>query len=181
VRRELTTAALIAVLGSPAFGQSLGEVAAREKERREKLKQKSGAAAKTYTDEDLAKAEAKRPKESTSTSSSATVSKPADRETNGESGADYWKDRAEKARGAVKSAQDRIKALEDRIADLRLDRNPNPADQFDPNRLQKREAEIAKALADVDVAKADLATAQSDQEKLEAEARAKSIPPGWLR
>jgi len=180
MRRELIAAALIAVLGRPVLGQSLGEVAAREKERRAQQKQKSGTAAKTYTDEDLAKAEAKHPKES-STSSSATASTPADRETNGDSGADYWKDRAEKARGAVKSAQDRIKVLEDRIADLRLDRNPNPADQFDPNRLQKREAEIAKAMADVDVAKADLATAQSDQEKLEAEARAKSIPPGWLR
>jgi hypothetical protein len=184
MRREWIAAALVVSLGGPVYAQGLAEAAAKEKERRAQLRQKAGAA-KTYDDSDLEKQAAagskdKKDKKTSEPASSAESTSPSGGSDEGPDRS-AWTGRAEAVRQAIATAQDRIKTIEDRIADLRLDRSPNPADQFDPNRLQKREAAIATAMAELDTAKAQLAKAQADQEKLEEDARREHVPPGWIR
>jgi hypothetical protein len=91
----------------------------------------------------------------------------------------YWRERATERRREVGRAEQRVPPLEQRIADLRNDRNPT--NLMDPNREQKRQAELAQATADLDRAKADVERAKQALTDLEEEARRKSIPPGWLR
>jgi predicted nucleic acid-binding Zn-ribbon protein len=52
---------------------------------------------------------------------------------------------------------------------------------MDPNREQTRQAEIAKAQAELEAVKAGLETSRQALAALEEEARRKGIPPGWLR
>ncbi len=87
-----------------------------------------------------------------------------------------WEDRAQGIRDQITAAQKRIAALEARIAELQLDANPNSPDLLDPNRLQKREAEKAQAISDLEKAKAALAQAQADRQKLEDDARRSGVP-----
>jgi len=91
-----------------------------------------------------------------------------------------WRGRAETLRAAASEAEKRIAALEARIAQLQLDRDPNPPDQFDPNRLQKREAERGKALEELTAGRAGLAAARQALEGLREEARRKNVPAGWV-
>jgi hypothetical protein len=51
--RSLLTVSTLALTAAVAWPQSLGEVAAREKERQEKVKRKTGGAAHVITEEDL--------------------------------------------------------------------------------------------------------------------------------
>jgi hypothetical protein len=182
--RPFLIALLVAAVAAPAYAQSLGEAAAREKERRARQREKSGPA-KTYTDEDLEKGADAKDKKKASESGGESSSSSAKETSSGGSdeGPDrsVWEDRAEKAREAIKNAQERIATLQNRIAELQTDMNPNPSDLMDPNRLQKREAEKAAAIQELDQAKAALAKAQADQQKLEDDARREHIPPGWIR
>jgi len=82
-------------------------------------------------------------------------------------------------RRAVDRAEQRVPPLEQRIADLRNDRNPT--NLMDPNREQNRQAQLAQAIADLERAKAEVDRAKQALTDLEEEARRKSIPPGWLR
>src|SRR5438128_6320009 len=51
--RSLLTVSAVALAAAVAWPQSLGEIAAREKERQEKVKKKSGGAAHVITEDDL--------------------------------------------------------------------------------------------------------------------------------
>lgn len=187
--RTVLAVLLAASLGGAAYGQSLGEVAAREKERR--AREKAKGTAKTYTNDDLEKG---RPPGSTSKTQTSEPGSGRESESRSESGEgsgrvreggpseqEEWQRRAADIRAAAKDAQTRISALEARIADLQLDRNPNSADLLDPNRLQKREAEKAAAIQELDKAKADLAATQTDRAKLEEDARTQRIPSAWIQ
>jgi chromosome segregation ATPase len=90
-----------------------------------------------------------------------------------------WRVRATALRDAISSAEKSIPEIEDRIAGLRNDRNPT--NLMDPNREQTRQAEIAKAQAELEAVKAGLETSRQALAALEEEARRKGIPPGWLR
>jgi hypothetical protein len=90
-----------------------------------------------------------------------------------------WRGRATALRDAISSAEKSIPEIEDRIAGLRNDRNPT--NLMDPNREQTRQAEIAKAQAELEAVKAGLETSRQALAALEEEARRKGIPPGWLR
>jgi hypothetical protein len=91
----------------------------------------------------------------------------------------YWRERAMDRRRAVERAEQRVPPIEQRIADLRNDRNPT--NLMDPNREQNRQAQLAQAIADLERAKADVERARQALTDLEEDARRKSIPPGWLR
>jgi hypothetical protein len=91
----------------------------------------------------------------------------------------YWRERAMERRREVGRAEQRVPPIEQRIADLRNDRNPT--NLMDPNREQNRQAQLAQALADLERAKADVERAKQALTDLEEDARRKSIPPGWLR
>ncbi|MCM2256440.1 MAG: hypothetical protein NDJ94_12305 [Vicinamibacteria bacterium] len=183
--KRLLAAALVATLVAPvatAQETSLAEAARREKERR-KAQKKDGAAATTFTDEDL-KADRE---------GSGTVSSPAAAGTRaarpgaappaaggGEAEGKAWFNRAETLRKSIAAAEERIPKHEQRIAELRNDNAPNPDDLLDPNRLQKREAEIHRLLAEIEAAQAEVVRLKQALSDLEDEARAKGIPPGWL-
>lgn len=90
-----------------------------------------------------------------------------------------WRARAASLRDAIAAAEKSIPEIEDRIAGLRNDRNPT--NLMDPNREQHRQAEIAKAQAELESMKAGLETSRQALATLEEEARRKGIPSGWLR
>lgn len=90
-----------------------------------------------------------------------------------------WRGRAAQARERVAAAEAQVVALEQRIAELRLDRGQGNLQ--DPNREQTRAAQITAAEKDLDAARTAAQTARQAQVDLEDEARRKSVPPGWLR
>jgi hypothetical protein len=90
-----------------------------------------------------------------------------------------WRGRAAALRDSISGAEKSIPEIEDRIAGLRNDRSPT--NLMDPNREQHRQAEIAKAQAELEAVKAGLETSRKALADLEEEARRKGIPPGWLR
>jgi hypothetical protein len=89
-----------------------------------------------------------------------------------------WRGRAKGLRDAVSSGEKTVMDLEGRIAELRNDRSPT--NLMDPNREQTRQAEITKAQAALESAKAALEISRQGLADLEEEARRKGIPPGWL-
>jgi hypothetical protein len=91
----------------------------------------------------------------------------------------YWEDRANQQRRAITDAEVQVAVLEQRISELRNDRNPTNV--MDPNREQTRQAQIAQAQADLEAARIALEAAKRGLADLEEEARRKNIPPGWLR
>jgi hypothetical protein len=100
----------------------------------------------------------------------------------GDSGSEaYWRGRAQAIHETIGKTRESIASLEARIGQLQLDRDPNPADQFDPNRLQKRDAERLKALEDVEKSKASLAASQQALDDLASEGRRKGVPASWVQ
>jgi hypothetical protein len=91
----------------------------------------------------------------------------------------YWREKVMERRRDVGRAEQRVPPIEQRIADLRNDRNPT--NLMDPNREQNRQAQLAQAIADLERAKAEVDRAKQALTDLEEDARRKSIPPGWLR
>jgi len=90
-----------------------------------------------------------------------------------------WRGRADNLRFTIAATEKNIAELEDKIAAIRNDRSPT--NLMDPNREQTRQAEMAKAQAQLESAQSALAAARQAQSDLEEEARRKGIPPGWLR
>jgi hypothetical protein len=77
MRRWVVTATLLVAWGTCAHAQSLGEAAAREKERRAKAAPKTGTSPKPFTEEDLHEAANKRAKEGSFPASGAPVPAPS--------------------------------------------------------------------------------------------------------
>ncbi|HET8648275.1 MAG TPA: hypothetical protein VFO85_22450, partial [Vicinamibacteria bacterium] len=63
---------------------------------------------------------------------------------------------------------------------LALDRNPNPPDLLDPQRLQKREAAKAEAQRNLDAEREHLAATRTALEDLQAKARNAGVPSSWV-
>jgi hypothetical protein len=192
-----------ASLAAGAWGQSLEELAQREKERR-----KAAKAAKTFTNDDLAKPS---PSPTTSADSGGPAGKKAPPRTYqpsaslpggssgggaeaerqrpteggeppaGDGGEAYWRARAQALHDTQQKTQQSIAELEARIAQLQLDRDPNPPDQFDPNRLQKRDAERLKAIEELEKARTSLAGTQQALTDLADQARRKGAPASWVQ
>lgn len=189
-RLVLSSAVLLASLGwaAPsvvADGPSAQTAAAKAKDKDKKAKKPaSPAPPKVFTEDDLEKysddPEGKpRPK-----STGADRAAPADdasavpvEEEHG--GRQVWKDRAESARDRIAEAETRVSVIEARIAQLRTDRGVEGA--MEAFRLQRIEADIAKAASELEAANKELADARAEQEKLFEEARRRGVPLGWLR
>jgi hypothetical protein len=92
----------------------------------------------------------------------------------------YWRARAQALRKTVSDTETQISALEKRIQELQLDRDPNAPDMMDPNRLQKRDSERLKAIDEVERAKATLDAARKAVSDFQEEARRKGVPPSWI-
>ena len=175
MRRSVRLTLLVTALASPLAAQSLGEVAARTN------KERKGAPAKVYTNDDLdAARSAPEGQGNVSTPGTAAApSGPAPAPAPTMDPAQRWRRDAKARRDAIARSETKVAAIQARIDSLLLDLNPTNVG--DPNRLQNLEAEKAKALSDLEVAKAELAQARQALEDLEEDARKNGIPPGWLR
>jgi len=177
--------ALLLALGPGASGQSLGEAARKEKERREK----AGPTGPAFTDEDLrgyaeGGPDATKPAAGEKTSTDKTKKEaPAP----GEGGAGeeaHWRARAKTARAAIAAAEARVAKAEVALRDAPAGgiRQPQPGDavtQVPPPVVTDADGRAAEAA--LAAARSELARAKKAWTDLEDEARRKGALPGWLR
>lgn len=143
-------------------GQSLAEVAKKEKERREKIGQK----ARSYGDRDLRGATPPRlPTESTEGAPAQEGSAAGGAPAEPAGGAAVQEDPSK----TPAYWRERISKLQQRIAELEGQLGRPGFDQ-DPTNLSKRQR-----------IERDLAQARADLEGVVAEGRRKGVPAGWLR
>jgi hypothetical protein len=206
---RVTTALFSLMLAAPVFAGADGPQSAPSpapREQKKAPKDKAAPPAKVYTDEDLKNAgkdgsgtvtflpelppgegtpaepshasdESGRSSASSEGGSSEGRRAASEEGTSDEQG---WRARADEQREVIKTAQNEIQRLEGELRDLELDRDPNPPDLLDPQRLQKREARKVEARAQLETARAQLETARQAFEDLEREARLAGVPPAWL-
>ena len=97
-------------------------------------------------------------------------------------GRQHWETRAREARENLAEAQANVAELEQRITDLRTDRGAVSADNaLDPFRLQTLQAEIQKATAQLEAARARARAMRAALEAVLDDARKQSVPAGWVR
>jgi len=153
------------LLPRPAVGQSLGEVAAREKERRK------GKTDHVITDEDLRKAHSRATDDSEAATTSDSAAKPdstpkADSATSGKKEKTEEELRADRQKAWQErrnKADEDVKRLSKEIEDLQRTAGNRRTYQYDPNRAQ--------ALDRLEAAKTELQAAQQRLDDLEDERR----------
>src|SRR5438128_1703982 len=178
---------LAAVLGlaaaaAVARAQSLGEVAAREQEKKAK---KPPSGARVYTDEDLKKARESGSGAVTVLPAVAGVGTASREDVDGAGGTardkeKYWRAKAAERRDGVGKADAKVQELESRVSALRVDINPGVNVQ-DPNRLQTLDRALREAQDALEAARREAATARQALADLEDEARRAGALPGWVR
>jgi len=178
--------ALLLAFGPGASGQSLGEAARKEKDRREK----AGPTGPAFTDEDLrgyAEGGAAGPTKPPAGEKTSTEKSKKEGPAAGAGGAGdeaYWRARAKAARAAIAAAEARVAKAEVALRDAPAAgiRQPQPGDavaQVPPpvvTDADQRGAEAALAAA-----RSELERAKKAGNDLEEEARRKGALPGWLR
>ena len=90
-----------------------------------------------------------------------------------------WRAIASQRRDAAAKAEALVSALDARLAALRSDLSP--INLGDPNREQRRQAEIAGAMVELDAAQAALDLARTAVDDLEDDVRRAGGLPGWVR
>lgn len=170
------------VLSAPAGAQSLGDVARKERERRDKLGQ-TEAPSRTVTDEDLAsnkgtlandpRAAPAQTREGEDKEASDRERRPVTDTTPPANGEDYWRGRVAEARGRVEEARQRHDSLQLQI------RIGQPA-QYDANGGRVMYS-LHQMKERADAVEAELRAAETALEDLYQEARRAGALPGWLR
>ena len=161
-----------------SFGQSLAEIAKRERERQKGAKSKvvitsnepaAGTSAPVKTPPTAPAATQAEP------SAAAKAAGPTDNQGHDEK---YWRALFQKARDDAKRAQDRAVLLDLRVKDL----NTQLLRQSDVyNRENRIGPEMAAAQKDLDDARKEAAAAQQKITDLEEELRKSGGPAGWSR
>ena len=183
--------AFLLAFGPAASGQSLGEAARKEKERR----QKAGPTGPAFTDDDLrgyaeggaaAKGGAGAPDKSAAGEKASADKATKEGTARGGGGAGdeaYWRARAKAARAAVAAAQARVAQAEAAAQATPAGiRQPQPGDaltQVPPPLVTDADHRAAEAA--LAAARSDLEAAKKALADLEEEARRKGALPGWLR
>ena len=180
----------VGLSGSPAAsGQTLGEVAKKEAERR-KAQPQTG---KVYTNKDLP-ASAQKPATAkpcdrdaspapTDPVAAATEQKaedakaPGDKPQGDQKDQAYWKNRMTTAREELRRSEMFAEALQTRINALNkdFDSRDNPAQRTAIG------ADRTEALAELTRVKQDVERGKKQIADIEEEARKAGVPPGWLR
>lgn len=187
---------VLALLTLPAgaIAQSLGDVAAQEKARREREKEKTKEkgqkprAAKAFTDDDLQPGATRDKTQAPPPPVEPYVpSTPSPEAENAEAEADSgpkaeWRQRAAAVRQVVESAQQAVASIANDAERIRQDLNPmsltfNPSDVNATLRLQHELSEAETRLA---AAQAQVAVAEKAYKDFEDEARRNGVPPSWL-
>jgi len=186
-------AVLLLISATAGFAQSLGELAKKEKERREKLK----AQGKTITDVDTAKFKGGAISTAAGTPAAAPAEAPPDAkvppEGNPKTGAEaasgdeavdlqgrpesFWRQTLGDAREKVTALENEANVLVLRFTDLqnRFYREDNGF------RQQQIQQEMQKTLYEQDLNRQELAKARQQLQDLETEARKSGALPGWLK
>ena len=213
--RRLALAAGFLLLAGGVCGQDLGDAAARERAKRGKKAVEGAPAARVFTNADLPKEE--RPaaegaqSESTAVSPPPTSSPSSAREKGSGPGSeapaaggaaqpeegppeehgsvvDEWRDRAAEVAKPLRAAKQRLKEVEERIAELRERLNPMSTKYVfgagggqDPNEVFAVQGELGKAETEREEARESLAEAQRGWDEFVARARADGAPASLLR
>jgi len=186
VVKSWSTLACLVALPALAGGQSLGDAAQKERDRRQKLRE-AGASARTLTEGDLATTRgrlANNPKEQTAKGEDgenlARAGRPtaagprrAGTEVTSSTTEGYWRGRVAEARARVAEGQRRNDALQ------RMIRFGQPAEYDANGRWVIHSIHSMKEMADA--AAAELASAQAALENVFEEGRRSGALPGWLR
>ena len=177
----LTTVLAAACFGpTPAYAQqkpSLGELAAREAQRRQTVKGSS----KVLTNEDLPRGTAPRPAPPADPAAPATEAKPdeppppkAEDPAKDEA---WWRQRISQAREELRRNEMFADALQTRINSLTNDFTARD----DPFQRAKIAEDRTKALTELERVNADIESTRKKIADIEEEARRAGVPPGWLR
>ncbi len=184
--RSWYAAACLVLLPALAAGQSLGDAARKERERRAKVRE-TGGSTRTLTEEDLATTKgalANDPKAQPATTNDHRAAgttggarplrlpgvEAPSTETQGE---EYWRRRVAEAQARVEQAQRRHDAFQRMI-------HLGQGEMYDANGKRVIYS-IHQMKAMADAAAADLATAQAALEKVLEDGRRSGAQPGWLR
>jgi len=184
--RRLRTAVLLLTLPSLAWGQSLGEVAQKEKERR-KQNEQAGVKTRVVTEEDLKnnKGQLANDPGAASAKSATPATKPAQGESlfpeeeSRSSGPDRrqqeasWRARAAQARERIAVTKKTYEFLNSQYL-AQGERFVDEQGRTVIASVEQLRAMIAKAKSAMDAAEKALVD-------LEESARRQSVPPGWLR
>jgi hypothetical protein len=186
-RVGLRVLVFLMTLPALAAGQSLGDAAKKERERRTKVRE-SGAGAKTVTEEELAANKGKLandPKAKPATAADVNPTPPdqgaAARPRQAPAPAipardqeQYWRARAAAARERVEVAEKRVLALERMI-------RFGQAAEYEATNPAPNIVSIYRMKESADAAAAELTAAQANLEAVLTEARRAGALPGWLR
>ncbi len=174
-----SSGAVILFVALPALvaGQSMGDAARKERERRERIRE-AGASGRTVTEEELASNKgslANDPKAAPAKVSEGgnTKSRPTARTASDARGEEYWRRRVAQARGEVERAQRRHDAFQ------RMIHLGQPGEYDENGRRVIYSIYQMKEMADA--AAAELAARQKALEHLLEDARRSGALPGWLR
>ena len=193
MRKALVLVLALLVLPAGLFAQSLGEIAAQEKARREKEKAKETKKTrptKAFTDDDLlpgAKRDTTEPAPPTApTSSSSSSSSPEGAEGQSEEASGphaQWRQRSAEAREALSNARQSESAAQQEVERIRQDLNPmslsyNPDDYNATLRLQH---ELAQALTRLEAVQQQVVAAEKAYKDFEEQARREGVPSSWLQ
>jgi hypothetical protein len=178
---------LLFIFSAQASAQTLADIARRERERQKQAQTKNhGTFTNANTTGSGAAAPAPQP---AAANPAASTEKPAEKKEEipakptgptDNKGRDekYWRDAFQKARDAVKKADERVQLQENRIKDL----NTQLLRQDDIyNKEMVVGAQINTAQKDLDTAKAEAEKARNNVTRLEDELRAAGGLPGWAR
>lgn len=194
-------ALLAALVGPSAFGEDpLGDVARRERQRREKAG-RATPAGRVYTNDDLEAARASTPRGNLNVmeggegwvapapggegpfegSARPSDEQPADENAPGSGGEAAWRERAVQARGAVESAERAIGEGRAQVESLQEQLSPMAQPYvLDPNQRLRLEAELTAAQKQLQQAEGSLEAARQAYRQLLDDARRQRIPPGWI-
>jgi hypothetical protein len=168
-----------------ALGQSLGEAARKEAERREKNR-KAGVKAKAYGDQDLQPGGGRPASTGTFSPPGEAASNPPEASAEGSGGgsgedeADQRREDEARWRERVAEAtakRDRAKAVHEQLNQLWL----VDGEQYVDGQGRTVIASLADLRARIARAKVEWDAAEAALEHLHEEARRASVPPGWLR
>jgi hypothetical protein len=184
MRITLCAVVLILVGGVGAVrpsGQSLGDVARKEEERRKEVKNP----AKVYTNKDLGAPiqggtpDSATPGSGTSSEASREAAKAADDKASDGPAKDqaYWGKRKKDLQNALDRGKTQVDAMQTRINALTADF----ASRDDPIQRAGIERDRQGALKELARLQQDIKDTQKALTDLDEEARKAGVPPGWLR
>jgi hypothetical protein len=166
-------------MDGPSAGQSLGEVARREAERRKVVK----GQATVFTNESLRTSSGEAPAPAPAPPAAAPADKPAPQAPAAEPAPDpkqqpeYWRKRIGDARAQHARNTVLMEALQSRINALWADFTARD----DPAQRAVIASDRQRALAELERMTKERADLDKEIENIQEEARRANIPPGWLR